>query len=132
MLCLGSRGWGPWSSELLSPPLGADLSITAQVLWHSTGSQAGFCFFYSCKPQRPLFTCLSVQSWGQWSALCSPLLLDPRRASDFSVCSPIYLLLEQRDDVQALFMPNWKLKFLLAFFWSLVPDNIWNLFVEAS
>lgn len=55
----------------------------------------------------PCICCLSLQSWGQWFVLSPHLSTDPRRVTDFSICSALYLS-GQSGDFQALYMQSRK------------------------
>lgn len=74
--------WSPGVFNSQSCPRSASnsLSITLQIFLPCAGSYRAFC---SCGLWFSVFTCQSLQFWGQWSSLCPFSLRDPRGVVDF-------------------------------------------------
>lgn len=63
--------------------------VTVQVFLLALVPVTVMCLWEAACPS----VCLSLQSWGQWIALCLPSVTDERRIIDFSACSAFCSLL---------------------------------------
>ena len=126
---------GPQEYWALGCPHGASSksSIKVQVFLLQPWFPSWLLLTILCSntPWLPVSARLSLQSWGEWFALCPPRTFGSKKSCWFSVCSTFYLLLEHSDNFQAPSMRNSKLEVSSNFFLSPVPDNIWSIFVEA-
>lgn len=94
----------------------------------SAGSHRGFCSWVNTPASCEFPFSLGLSNFGGTSLLwILSSLMDPRKDIDFSVCSSLYLVLEQNDNFWALYILDQKLDVPKSTFDLNQGLNIWRL-----